>query len=336
VTGVQTCALPIYTDDDGLADGAEVTEHGTDPTVPDTDDDGLVDGLEVTEYGTDPTVVDTDDDGLADGPEVTEHGTDPTVADTDGDGLDDSSEADGPTSPRLADTDDDGLDDGREMDIGTDPTVPDTDGDGLLDGAEVNGETADGVALPDSDPLSMDLYVRISYAGSATQKPSSFLSDLRSQWAKMPVDNPDGTTGIDLHTTEGPRHSETVTFTGGNFGIIRSDYYTDNVGDRADIYHNVMFVDFDDGDRYDGYGDVPGHFSIAETNIEPRLQRNVIVHELLHGIVGPIEADTACPDDPIHTCSNGWLQQTVRSGEDEFLSEEIADEIERNGFETRD
>jgi len=45
-------------DDDGLADGAEVNLHGTDPTDPDTDGDGLSDGDEVDTYGTDPLVAD--------------------------------------------------------------------------------------------------------------------------------------------------------------------------------------------------------------------------------------------------------------------------------------
>jgi uncharacterized membrane protein len=41
-------------DKDGLSDGAEVKNYGTDPTEPDTDGDGLRDGLEI-QSGTDPT-----------------------------------------------------------------------------------------------------------------------------------------------------------------------------------------------------------------------------------------------------------------------------------------
>ena len=41
------------TDNDGLTDGEEVNEHGTEPGNPDTDGDGLIDGDELF-YGTDP------------------------------------------------------------------------------------------------------------------------------------------------------------------------------------------------------------------------------------------------------------------------------------------
>jgi hypothetical protein len=333
VSGVSVATTNIVSlDGDAEPAVAELTT-GTDPLDGDTDGDGLGDSRERA-AATDPTVSDTDGDGLDDGPEVDEYGTDPTAADTDGDGLDDPTEVDGPTDPTAADTDGDGLDDGREFDLGTEPTVADTDGDGLDDGAEIDGETAGGVALPGSDPLSMDLYVQISYAASATRKSTSFLADLRSQWSKMPIENPDGTTGIDLHVEAARPRSETVTFTGsdGSFGRIESEHYADNVGDRAGVYHNVMFVEFDDGDQYDGYGEVPGKFAIVEANVDSRVQRNMMVHELLHGVVGPVDAGTACPDDPIHICTNGWLQIPVRS-EDEFLSEAVAEEIETNGFE---
>ncbi len=148
------------TDMDGLEDGPEVMEYGTDPvdndtdgdgltdatevngktnaTGPDTDGDGLEDGAEVDEYDTDPLDEDTDDDGLSDAVEV-DGPTDPTLADTDGDGLTDDREVDGPTNATVPDTDDDGLVDGAEVDTyGTDPTEADTDGDGLSDATEVS------------------------------------------------------------------------------------------------------------------------------------------------------------------------------------------------------
>ena len=162
------------TDDDGLVDGAEVSEYGTDPLMADTDDDGLRDGVEVSR-GTDPLVPDTDGDGLTDGAEDAE-GTDPLTADTDGDGLSDARETDlqtdalvadtdsdglsdreevaGRTDPLAADTDADGLPDGTELERGTDPTVADTDADGIPDGAEVEAGTDPLAADTDGDGLS--------------------------------------------------------------------------------------------------------------------------------------------------------------------------------------
>jgi len=154
------------TDGDGLLDGEEVNQYGTNPTDADSDDDGLSDGAEVDTYGTDPVNADSDGDGLSDGAEVDLHGTDPLLVDTDGDGLGDgfeveygldplsdsgeaSEDGDGDgltnleeyqsgSNPTLADTDGDGLSDGAEVHThGTDPTNPDTEGDGMPDGWEV-------------------------------------------------------------------------------------------------------------------------------------------------------------------------------------------------------
>ena len=56
---------------DGLADGVEVHQYGTDPTLADTDSDGLSDGLEVDPYwGSNPLNPDTDNDGYFDGDEI--------------------------------------------------------------------------------------------------------------------------------------------------------------------------------------------------------------------------------------------------------------------------
>ncbi|MHA2297835.1 MAG: hypothetical protein ACXAEU_19005 [Candidatus Hodarchaeales archaeon] len=81
------------TDGDGLTNGEEVNNYGTDPNDPDTDNDGLTDGDEVLIRGTDPLDLDTDNDGWSDGYEVNTKGTNPLKSDTDGDGLSDSSDA---------------------------------------------------------------------------------------------------------------------------------------------------------------------------------------------------------------------------------------------------
>jgi parallel beta-helix repeat protein len=58
------------TDSDGLEDGEEVNEYGTDPSDDDSDDDGLKDGEEVQIYLTDPNLNDSDGDGYLDGEEI--------------------------------------------------------------------------------------------------------------------------------------------------------------------------------------------------------------------------------------------------------------------------
>lgn len=77
-------------DEDGLTNLDELLNN-TYPYIDDSDNDGLSDGAEVNEYGTDPLVADTDGDELEDGDEII-LGTNPLVQDTDGDGIIDSKE----------------------------------------------------------------------------------------------------------------------------------------------------------------------------------------------------------------------------------------------------
>ena len=79
------------TDSDGLNDGPEIKEHGSQPRVPDTDGDGLLDGAEVATHMTDVLDKDTDDDGLLDGDEIAA-GSSPFETDSDGDGENDNDE----------------------------------------------------------------------------------------------------------------------------------------------------------------------------------------------------------------------------------------------------
>ncbi|MCE7737100.1 MAG: hypothetical protein GPJ54_19595 [Candidatus Heimdallarchaeota archaeon] len=112
------------------------------PSNSDTDGDGLSDGVEVHEHGTNPNNVDSDADGLSDFYEL-ERGYSPTSNDTDNDlmldGWEDLYNLD-PTDARDIDTDidDDGLDALGEFQAGTNPKVADTDGDGMKDGYEVD------------------------------------------------------------------------------------------------------------------------------------------------------------------------------------------------------
>jgi len=84
-------------DGDGLSKNQEIA-LGTDPNNPDTDGDGLNDGVEVNQYGTNPKLRDTDADNLSDGEEVNQ-GLNPLNADTDGDGLMDNVDPDPKTPP---------------------------------------------------------------------------------------------------------------------------------------------------------------------------------------------------------------------------------------------
>ncbi len=112
-------------DGDGLT-ALEEYDRTTDPAASDSDRDGLADGAEVTEHGTNPNDQDTDKDGLSDSDEVALYGSDPAAFDTDGDRLDDGMEAAHGLDPRdasdgAADPDGDSFDDRYEIIAGTDP-----------------------------------------------------------------------------------------------------------------------------------------------------------------------------------------------------------------------
>ncbi len=95
-------------DGDGLSNRLE-TDLGTQPDAKDTDGDGLYDGQELYDVGTDPLRADSDGDWLSDADERFWR-TDPLFADSDGDTLPDGVEVYlRTTSPIKADTDGDGL-----------------------------------------------------------------------------------------------------------------------------------------------------------------------------------------------------------------------------------
>ncbi len=316
----------VDSDGDGLSDEREL-ELGTDPFDPDTDGDGLSDGREV-ELDTDPLDPDTDGDGVSDAREL-ERGTSPRSVDADADGLTDERELELGTDPFDPDTDDDGLGDWHELEVGTDPTDPDTDGDGLRDGWEVRERTADGARLPGSDPRAMDLYVQVDYARGVDAPSAEFYDSVEAEFAEMPIRRANGT-GIDVHVREGGRVNESAVFTGGNFHELRSDLYRDRLGRRAGVYHHVVVTDFAADEV--GYGEVGGRFSLVDADAAEPTQRHVVVHELLHNVVGRIGSPGACRHDPHHYCEGGWLTPAITPGEDEYLPVPLADEIERRGF----
>ena len=103
----------IDSDRDGLDDLDEI-EWGASRLDPDTDQDGLTDGFEVYQSGTDPISTDTDENGIPDGSE-----------DFDGDGIPTKQEHECRANPYFADSDEDGFPDSYELNNGMDPANAD-------------------------------------------------------------------------------------------------------------------------------------------------------------------------------------------------------------------
>lgn len=141
-------------DNDGLSDGDEVNEYGTEPLVSDSDADGLSDGAEINEYSTNPLSADSDEDGLTDYDEVNVYASNPLSTDSDNDGMDDFYEItyslNSNENDAQSDFDNDGLVNIDELIVGTNPAIADSDYDGLNDGVEVHTHFTNPLAK-DSD-----------------------------------------------------------------------------------------------------------------------------------------------------------------------------------------
>lgn len=207
--------------------------------------------------------------------------------------------------------------DAAPMDARPPNRTADTDGDGIPDAWERRGTTPDGGALSDSDPDRMDLYVHV--AGdeplSANER-----DQLRSVWADMPVENPDGSTGITLHIQQSSLDDRpTVTRNGTEY---RDRYTADRLGGGHCVARLVVLADIDD-QRLVTRADAPGYAAAVDARENQYVGSTTfrvaaITHALLHTVAG--EAHT----------QDGWLSQGTP---DDQLSGETATQFNETGFQ---
>jgi hypothetical protein len=237
---------------------------------------------------------------------------DPCAQDADGDGLPDCVETGtgvyaGPT------------------DTGTDPRDPDSDGDGLLDGEEVYG-TAGGLDLPGMgvSPVHKDLLIEYDWfddavgCGQHSHRPTPEVAQaIHDFYAGAPVDNPDGTTGINVIQDYG----QGGVFTGGNliagdgqlygtvFGADYQNYEAANfASNRHGYFHYVLmphtYDDTTGNTSSSGYAALPGYevmvtlACVATTSNGALFVRNAIIHELGHNFGLRHGGDEECNDKP--------------------------------------
>lgn len=149
-------------------------ENSSVPINMDSDGDGLLDSEEQV-LSTNPHLADTDGDGLSDGAEVNTHGTNPLVADTDNDGLKD----------------------GDEITLGLLPLNYDTDNDGLPDDWELQ-QSSNWEFQKTLNPKRRNVLVEIDIVEGARIPTWYEISALENEFAKAPISNPDGSTGVDI------------------------------------------------------------------------------------------------------------------------------------------
>lgn len=206
--------------------------------------------------------------------------------------------------------------------------LSDRDGDGLPDAWERDGETPNGAALPGASPDRKDLYVQANYGADVQPLDETEKAQLESVWAEMPVENPDGTTGIDLHLSD----------SGGGAGVLDDEavfdsraaydrYYTEErLGSGHCVYRQVVFGELQMGDR-SGVAATPGYAAIVDGSRQPGYAGDdsfrvaITTHELLHATAGRVNGRT-------HT-TEGWL---AGGPANEFLSSETAAELNEGGL----
>lgn len=141
----------------------------------------------------------------------------------------------------VLDPDSDRLVDCEETAYGTDPNLPDTDFDGLSDGDEVR-ITEGGLNLPAMgvDPLRKDILVEYDWTSDSVScgehshlPPSIIFEQVRQIFAAGPVQNPNGTTGINVIQDYG----QGGVFSGGNHVPIANG---EIIGGVNDLHYNSV------------------------------------------------------------------------------------------------
>lgn len=203
---------------------------------------------------------------------------------------------------------------------------PDTAGDRLKDGWVRDGETPDGAPLPNGSVGRLDLYVSVVHGRNVEPLTDREEQQLRRVWASMPVENPDGSTGIAIHLVDGDELDESIQF---GEGSDHTEYYTEDVmGPRRCRYHLVVLGE--PTSKTVGWAAAPGYSSFVTGVVDPDYggavtnRVRVMTHELLHNVVGRIDG-TELPDKGLHT-PDGWL------GGDEYMSQATSDQLNETRF----
>lgn len=207
-------------------------------------------------------------------------------------------------------------------------TADDADGDWLKDEWEEAGEAPNGLPIPEADPDHRDLFVDIVSLSDAPLLSPDMVTDLKRRFSELPVVNPDGKTGINLHV-HGPRYldlsmAELIEQEGQDIHQIsllhgRFLYQKAFMEDRVGIYH--LLVNLPASAYIDGKAGISAFkFAMIKTH-----HREVIMHHLLRTIIGPA-FDTECFDE-WHTC-NGYLTDPP---ERDFAPETV-DYLQHNQF----
>lgn len=184
---------------------------------------------------------------------------------------------------------------------------PDIDGDGIPNTWEMKGYDADGDGKIDVDypamganPLKKDLFVEMDYMPGLLASEDE-LDRITEIYAKLPIRNPNGTTGINIHLDAGSARSAKYNLGGGNEiaheqldGKMQrwGDLYLANMdSNRRSVFHYMIWGDSHGDTGSSGQGWVGGRGFIVTvgprfwgTSATSDVRVATFVHELGHNL----------------------------------------------------
>ncbi len=184
---------------------------------------------------------------------------------------------------------------------------PDIDGDGIPNTWEMKGYDADGDGKIDvnypamgANPLKKDIFVEMDYMPDLLASEDE-LDRITEIYAKLPIRNPNGTTGINIHLDAGSARSAKYNLGGGNEiaheqldGKMQrwGDLYLANMdSNRRSVFHYMIWGDSHDDTGSSGQGWVGGRGFIVTvgprfwgTSATSDVRVATFVHELGHNL----------------------------------------------------
>lgn len=181
----------------------------------------------------------------------------------------------------------------------------DTDADGIPNSWEINGYDADGDGTIDvdypgmgADPYHKDVFVEMDYMPGELATEAD-LDRITESFAELPVRNPDGTTGINIHLDAGNARSEKYNLGGGNevphqglngmgdWGKIKNNNF-DSARER--VFHYMLWADYYGSNSSSGLGYLGGRGFIVTVghtywgNANSNIRVGTFIHELGHNL----------------------------------------------------
>jgi hypothetical protein len=183
-----------------------------------------------------------------------------------------------------------------------------------------------------TDPMHKTVLLAVNYTSSASPLSAGDRSFLKASFEELKVVNPDGTTGITLHVVEewNTTGNVTVNRTALRQGAVR---YLAGRTRAKRCRHHYLVVGAPEGRRW-GIANTGGWTSIVKSQATgfSGSREDVIVHEVLHNLVGKLDVSRdGVLSDGTHTKS-GWLQPVAEMGGPSSLHPATREKLNDEGF----